>query len=521
LTKKFVKVLCTLVVLASLVLPTATAILPKKQIPVIKPLLVGDFDPLDDKIIVTVTIKEIRALKIIDLLSDPDFYVKLQINDKEFTSPVWENMKYVEQPTWAASAEVPKDVEFVNISIALWDKNTKTDLLCDISPDYDGNMAQTRTAEIVYSIAAGVWWGDDYLGDPSGLGRLSGIDDNSIYQQDRDCELWFDITQTDYDNDGLPYWLETNVYNTSPLVNNYGEDVDNDGIPIEWEHRFGLTYEEWGHDEGYYMVIDPLQWENHTAIDEDDDALNNIEEYKTWQWGSDPFRKDIFIEIDQMEKGPNGEGSTVPVGAYDFIRDSHARHNVVWHVDDGRLGGGEMIPFKNTVKDRDLSDWYWAYFMHFDKNNWRRGVFHWGIISYNWSWAQGFCFSSNIDDSFAVDCFFLSTRYHDSRVKNIPLIDSIIRKTFDSEKQREMIYAGAIMHEVGHSMDVYNPGVDNRNTYWPWQIGFWRFGPYKSVMNYRYIYTGLVDYSDGSRGKNDYDDWGTINFTNINPRPHW
>jgi hypothetical protein len=37
-------------------------------------------------------------------------------------------------------------------------------------------------------------------------------------------------------------------------------------------------------------------------------------------------------------------------------------------------------------------------------------------------------------------------------------------------------------------------------------------------MNYRYIYTALVDYSDGNHGKNDYDDWGTIDLTYFQPR---
>jgi hypothetical protein len=522
LTKKFVKILCTLVVLASLVLPTSATILPKKDVRLYKPLNVIDFDPLDDKIIVTVTIKEIRALKIIDLFSDPDFYVKVKINDNEYTSPVWENMKYVEQPNWTASAEVPKEGEFVNISIQLWDKNTKTNLLCDISPDYDDNFTQARTAELTYSIAAGVWWGDDYLGDPSGLGRLSGIDDNSIYQQDRDSELWFDITQTDFDNDGLPYWLETNMYNTSPLVDNRGEDADHDGIPIEWEYKFGLTYQEWGHEEGYYMVYDPFTWENHSSIDDDNDGLNNIEEYKTWQWGSDPFRKDIFVEIDQMQTGPNGEGGIpIPLETYDLIRDSHARHNIVWHIDDGRLGGGEFVPYKDTLTDYDLSEYYWNYFMHRDINNWRRGVFHWGIISYNGGWAQGFTFGSRINNTFAIDCFLLSSKYHDSRVKHVPLIDSLIRRTFNSEEQRAMVYGGAIMHETGHSLSIEAPGCDNHQSIWPWQICYWRYGPYKSVMNYRYVYTALVDYSDGSRGKNDYNDWANMDLTNFNPRPHW
>ncbi|PNX53712.1 MAG: hypothetical protein BV458_02870 [Thermoplasmata archaeon M9B2D] len=520
MSKKILKILCTLGVLTSLIMPVSALLQPINPVLLFTPS-VNDFDPLVDNITVTVTIQEIRALDTIDLLSDPDFFVQVMINDNEFVSDVWQNMVYVKNPNWSASCEVPKDNEFVDITIVLWDKDVTTDRICDISPNYDMDFTLQYTAELRYSIAAGVWWGDDDLGDLSGYGRLNGCDDNSIYQRDRDCELLFNITQNDFDGDGFPYWLETNMYNTSPLIDNRGEDADNDGIPIEWEYTFGLTYFEWGHNSGYYMEYDPFTWENHSIIDEDDDGLNNIEEYKTWQWGSDPFRKDIFLEIDQMDKGPNGEGSFVPVESFDLIRDSHAKHNIFWHVDDGRLGGGEIIPFKESYTEQELSLWYWNYFMHNDANNWRRGVFHWGIVAYNWTWAEGFTFSSRIDGVSAVDCFLLSSKYHDSRVKNIPLIDSLIRKTFNSEKQRAIIYAGAIMHETGHSLSIHNPGVDNFDAVWPWQIGYWLYGPYKSVMNYRYIYTDLIDYSDGSRGKNDFDDWSSIDLTYFNPRIHW
>jgi len=495
---------------------------------VIAPTSDNDFDPLDENIIVTVTINEIRALKTIDLTSNPDFYVKVKINDNESISNVWQDTKYVEAPNWSVSSEVPKDKELVNITIELWDKNSNIDGLCDISPD-SGNFSQARTAELIYSIAAGIWWGDDSKGigdfqayDLSGYGRLNGCDDNSIYQQDRDCELWFTITQTDFDGDGLPYWIEVNEYNTSPLVDNRGEDPDHDGLPIEYEHQWGCSYTEWHHGEsGYYWIYDPFVWENHTALDPEQDGLNNIEEYKTSQWGSDPFRKDIFIEIDQMELGPNGEGAFVPTQAYDLLRDSYAKHNIVWHIDDGRLGGGERIPFKEIIENNDMNDWYWNYFMHGNASYWRRGVFRWCIISYNYTFAKGFTFGSNINGSYAIDCFFLSTKYHEMRAKIFPLIDGIHRRTFNREMNRAYVYAGGIMHETGHTSNIRAPGVDADKSIWPWQVNYWRFAPYKSCMHYRYIYRGVIDYSDGSHGKNDYDDWGTIDLTYFNPGRHW
>jgi hypothetical protein len=347
---------------------------------------------------------------------------------------------------------------------------------------------------------------------------LNGCDDNSVHERERDCELFFSISQNDFDGDGFPYWLEINMYNTSPLINNRGEDIDHDGIPIEWEYTFGLAYTEWSHDQGYYMVYNPFHWENFTALDEDEDGLNDIEEYKTWQWGSDPFRKDIFIEIDQMAIGPNGEGAFVPVQTYDILRSSYAKHNVFWHIDDGRLGGGDIIPFKNIITNNDYSQWYWDYFMHGDANNWRRGVFRWCIITYNYTWAKGFTFSSNINGMFALDCFSLSTKYHEMRSKIFPIIDGCYRRTFNRELNQACVYAGAIMHETGHTFGLENPGADNGQTIWPWQVDYWRYGPYQSVMNYRYIYNGVNDYSDGRNGKDDFDDWAVIDLTLINPR---
>jgi hypothetical protein len=104
-----------------------------------------DIDPLVD-LSITVEIKQIRSLEKtdlgifpidkIDLFNDPDFYVKVIINDEEFTSPVWENMKYVYDPQWSATLDVPDDKEFVNITIQLWDSNPQGDKLCDLSDNY-------------------------------------------------------------------------------------------------------------------------------------------------------------------------------------------------------------------------------------------------------------------------------------------------------------------------------------------------------------------------------------------------
>ena len=76
-----------------------------------------DNDPLVD-LSVTVEIKQIRTLEKTDLgllpidkidrFSDPDFYVKVFINNEEFTSPIWNDTKYVYNPEVVCDSRCPR-----------------------------------------------------------------------------------------------------------------------------------------------------------------------------------------------------------------------------------------------------------------------------------------------------------------------------------------------------------------------------------------------------------------------------
>ena len=441
-----------------------------------------DFDPLVD-IEVIVDIQKIRSLekfdyphpkiKKIDWLSDPDFFVTVFINDEEFKSNIWNNVKYINNPQFSPTLNVPDDEENVSIKIQVRDWNIYGNKPCDISGDILG-----FDVELTYSIKTGHWTGDDRLGieDPSGYGRLNGCDDGSIFTNQNDVELWFNIYQTDPDGDGIPYWTEVDVYGTDPAVNNTGEDADGDRIPIEWEWK-------WGYD--------PFNKDSHNVLDPEQDGLNNYEEYLTSQWGSDPFRQDIFIELDQMEESPNGVESIFPEGAKELLYTAFNRYNKVLHIDDGYMGGGEIIPFDWLTDEEELDDIYWHYFLHNNENNWRRWVFHYSLIVYDPGRA-GFVFKRG--------AFVLSSNVTEFK---------IIPKT---QRPKNIVYASCYMHETGHTLDIYNQGVDNRDTYFPWQEGFWIWGRYKSCMNYRYVYR-LVDYSDGSRIINDFNDWVDMDLT--------
>jgi len=474
-----------------------------------------DLDPLVDEITVTVTIQAIRALekvqrqthtyKQIDAFTDPDFYVVLFINDKKFESSVWHNQPYVYQP-WSASAVVPKDNDLVNITIQLWDWELGVDKRVDISNNYE-SYQKSFEARITYSVKTGIWFGDDYNGDISGYGRLNGCDDGSINERERDAEIWFDIMQNDFDHDGIPYWAEVNVFGTDPTVDNRGDDPDNDQIPYEWEYKWGGNggY-DWDGNITYYWAYDPFSWENFTQLDPDQDGLTHLQEYLTSQWGSDPFRKDLFVELDQMQTGPNGEESRLPEGSKELIRNAFDSHNIVYHLDDGSMGGSDMIPFSEYVEYEDLQAIYLNYFLHGNVSNWRRGVFHYGLVVYNASYG-GFVFWGG--QAPYIDSYQISSKQMEKKAR-IPTLD------------HDVVYASAYMHECGHTLALMGdnpPGCDLQDSKFPWQRNWWVFAPYKSIMNYHYMYQ-MVDYSDGSRGKNDYNDWANLDLTFFNT-PLW
>ena len=469
-----------------------------------------DFDPLVD-IMVTFKLLAIRSLEkydnqlhereYIDRWTGPDFYVKVWINDELRKSKIWWNTRYVYDPDFSFTVDVPDDEELVNIKIQLWDWNLGVDQLCDISNDKTF-LKDARDVELIYSIKYGLWWGDDFTssdqigGDPSGYGRLNGCDDGSIYQHDLDCELWFTIYQNDFDNDMIPYWMESNVYGTDPTINNAMDDPDEDGVPALWEYTFGhycwqdWRTEEWKHE----WIYNPFEWDDHKQLDPDNDGLSNFEEYLTWQWGSEPFRKDLFIEMDVMEDGPNGETIAFPEESKELLQTVYNRRNIVYHLDDGSMGGGERIPFDTLSSYNELQLIYDRYFLHMDQDNWRKGVFHYGLVINEAEGAYGFVFRRNA--------------YQISGV-------GMEKKAKYPQLKRDIVYASAYMHECGHTLGIFHgntPGCDDQEGKYPWQLNWWKWHPYKSVMNYGYMYW-ILDYSDGSRGRNDFDDWNRLDFT--------
>jgi hypothetical protein len=450
-----------------------------------------DFDPLVD-INLTVDILEIRAFEKINNEFNPGFFVKILINEEEFVSPVYDNSWYL-YDCFSVTKDVPDNIQIVDITIQLWNWNSGNPQICDISEN-ENIKDEGYGINLVYDLSNGRWTGDDYyIGDGSGYGRANGVGDGSIYINERDCELFFNIYQNDYDSDGLAYWLETNVYGTDPEINNKGDDADFDGIPIEWEHRFGFN---------------PFIWDDHENFDPDDDSLNNTEEFLTSVYGSDPYRRDIFLELDFMDGGPDNINNSVSNRAYELVKRPFNRRDIVFHIDSGQIYGGDIIPFDDYVTNDESVNITEEFYMKDESEAWRRGVFHYGIICY-FSKPAGYAFRGDMYPSMGygpgTNCF---------------IFGSNLIRVFEEEKifyttDREFLYASNIMHEIGHNFGFRfgSPfGVDNFGGSNPWRINFWLFANYKSCMNYRYVYK-ILDYSDGSHGKRDHDDWEHIDLS--------
>ena len=147
--------------------------------------------------------------------------------------------------------DMSDDDNTISVSFEVWDRDIIFDDQCDISGD-------GKACDITYYLSAGMWSGEDAIGDENGYGHCSGEEDGSTDEDEDDCELWFTITQNDRDRDGLTWYEEVNIYHTNPLEFTM-DDIDRDGADGSEEKDCGG---------------DPA------LTNTDGDELNDWEEYK-------------------------------------------------------------------------------------------------------------------------------------------------------------------------------------------------------------------------------------------------
>ncbi|MBD3230462.1 MAG: hypothetical protein GF329_19945 [Candidatus Lokiarchaeota archaeon] len=256
-------------------------------------------------------------------------------------------------------------------------------------------------------------------------------------------------------------------------------DTDKDMVPDWWEIK-------WGYD--------PEKWDNHLSLDPDKDGLNNVEECYTDKLDSNPFHKDIYLEIDWVES--EDEESNKP--SQEMIDEAiHAfqKNNINLHIDIGKMGGGEQIPYITNFSFPFLCELYWNYFLHNDLNNPRKGIFHYGIIC---DYGPDVNFPFFGWDS--LDSFLISAKQ--------------LKQKLPRYCKSRIIMGGSI-HHLGHSLGLLadkHSGIDNLATLIPFSIEWLKYKNYKSNMNYLYKYK-MFCYSNGDNGFGDFDDWEKMNFS--------
>jgi len=417
----------------------------------------GDLDPLVD-LALSVTIERVRKIVVITG-EEPTFSVSVTVGGQNWESISAQGFDVFNIGT--AAFDIPDDEASVSVTIEVQEAGQTMDAA------NDGDIVA-----ITYDVATGNWEGDDFLQDESGYGHSSGTEDGE--STDRDYEIWFDIGCNDYDDDGLTYWEEINIYETDPEHNDAGMDYDDDGVPIEWE-------DHWGYD--------PFEAERHDRLDPDQDGLQNIEEFMMDEWFADPFRQDIYIENDYMEPRA-GITPIMPVESMQLQYSAFTKHNIMLLIDDGLMGGSDQIPYQELDWE-DYEAAYNDYFLNGDPNNPRKGVFHWAVIIHDAAsmFGRGVGGFNFFGDSFAV-------------------CSAYVQRWRPWEEGSIIGHGGTYMHELGHQL-----GLPHLRCF-PWQPIYWLSGRYQSCMNYRYNFK-IVDYSDGTHGFMDVDEWSDLDLNRI------
>ena len=424
----------------------------------------------------------------------PSFYYIIRVDGKEGSSKgnvgetgvynTWDTIGYESSMVF----DVDEEQEYSDVTISIVELQPK------------GLFGQQEEVEkekisLRYNYRTGRWTGDDYFMDKDGMGHYVG----------KNYEVWFNLYQADYDHDNIPYWVEVNILGTNPTMDDSKLDPDNDGIPTDWEWKYGY---------------DPFTYNEHSKLDPDIDGIENIEEYRLREYFANPFQPDIYIETDGMEKrGFFDLPHIFYKESQQMIIERFVQHGINVYIDDGWKdgtvnGGGELLPYQSNLDDI-LGKQLLAFYEHNFADE-RKGIFRYVVVGVR---KDGGGFITPVKYN-RFDAIYVSNDFN-----------SMITRVAFTPRELRVQLAKAILHELGHSLGLMPgifPGIDLMSR---------KFGDrypsmsddeynaylekYYSVMNYQYIYNKpwwysedrkyLFDYSDGSNGlPYDWNDWEHI-----------
>lgn len=282
-----------------------------------------------------------------------------------------------------------------------------------------------------------------------------------------------------------------------------GGDTDGDGLADRVERQLGTAPNRTDTDgDG---LLDSWEVRGYDA-DQDGTVEVPIDEY-----GADPRRKDVFVEVDSLTVGGNGPwitrvprsavygpvvgglSGTLPLGEGAVHRSVEAMFaaapvenpdgstGIDLHVDTGQFGGGEYLadpgidPTRSRTRVRAFRRVHMA--------DHRRPIFHYGLVVPN---------ATTVGRAFAAESAFF------------------VAASVDGERTTRGQFASTIAHEIGHSLGLLGTrgtafdAVDTANL---------STMAYPSVMNYDAPAASL-DFSDRCA----FDEWEWLADRSLAPR---
>jgi hypothetical protein len=276
------------------------------------------------------------------------------------------------------------------------------------------------------------------------------------------------------------------------------DDSDKDGLPDDWELN-GVTID------GVHLPLN--------------------------EWGADPNKKDVFVEIDWVE------GYKPSAESLRMVYQVFQNHGINLHIDCGadsvdfvtsktwgEQSGGAGYLTTDILRIADTANWYSLWF---GKTEHLMSAARWKVFRH-FNFVDGYEYNNEsrtgvsvTDGQFGV----VSVGYLQSNLES--LLEKVKKANTDWKKAKEIIFgyttteeltkavAGTFMHELGHTLGLLHGGNKDEE----------RRANYYSVMSYAYQITGVppkwdLEFSDTANPFNDWSylinrDWRTFQYSSI------